>query len=155
VGKSRARDFAHGDEPSIAPCPPYFCISREGRLARQGDDMIRTAEWIRAYRESLMTDKKYGFIVVILGLVFVLAVFVFAIFKFNSASDVTTTVTSVGGVIGTIVGAFFGLQLGAAGKEKVEQERNNAQRMALMLAGKAPTDKFESLEKQYPNFFKD
>ena len=65
-----------------------------------------------------MTDKTYGFIVVILGLVFVLAVFVFAIFKFNSASDVTTTVTSVGGVIGTIVGAFFGLQLGAAGKER-------------------------------------
>ena len=102
-----------------------------------------------------MADKKYGFIVVILGLVFVLAVFVFAMFKFNSASDVTTTVTSVGGVIGTIVGAFFGLQLGAAGKEKVEQERNNAQRMALMLAGKAPTDKFEALEKQYPSFFKD
>src|SRR5262245_37870477 len=85
-------------------------LRREGGWARQGDGMIRTAEWIRTYRERLMTDKTYGFIVVILGLVFVLAVFVFAIFKFNSASDVTTTVTSVGGVIGTIVGAFFGLQ---------------------------------------------
>jgi len=103
-----------------------------------------------------MTDRiQSGFVVVILGLVFVLAVFVIAIFKFSSASDVTTTVTSVGGVIGTIVGAFFGLQLGAAGKEKVEQQRNKAEQMALMLAGKAPTDKFESLLKEYPHLIKD
>jgi hypothetical protein len=39
------------------------------------------------------------FIVVTLGLVFVLVVFVVAVFTFGSASDVTTTVTSVGGVV--------------------------------------------------------
>jgi len=76
--------------------------------------MIRLAEWMRTYRERLMTDRiQYGFVVVILGLVFVLAVFVIAIFKFSSASDVTTTVTSVGGVIGTVLSRFV-LELGDA-----------------------------------------
>jgi hypothetical protein len=42
---------------------------------------------------------KIRFIVVTLGLVFVLVVFVVAVFTFGSASDVTTTVTSVGGVV--------------------------------------------------------
>jgi hypothetical protein len=106
-------------------------------------------------RERLMTDRTQGFIVVILGLVCLLAVFLFSMFKFSSASDVTTTVASVGGVIGTIVGAFFGLQLGAAGKDKVEQQRNKAQERALELAGITPKNEFESLKSSRPELFRD
>jgi hypothetical protein len=101
-----------------------------------------------------MPDRLQGFVIVILGLVCLLTVFL-ANFKFTSASDVTTTVTSVGGVIGTIVGAFFGLQLGAAGKDKVEQQRNKAQERALELAGMMSRADFESLKSSRSDLFRD
>jgi hypothetical protein len=99
-----------------------------------------------------MPDRLQGFVIVILGLVCLLTVF---LVKFTSASDVTTTVTSVGGVIGTIVGAFFGLQLGAAGKDKVEQQRNKAQERALELAGMMSRADFESLKSSRSDLFRD
>jgi hypothetical protein len=102
-----------------------------------------------------MPDRLQGFVIVILGLVCLLTVFLVANFKFSSASDVTTTVTSVGGVIGTIVGAFFGLQLGAAGKDKVEQQRNKAQERALELAGMVSRADFESLKSSRSDLFRD
>jgi hypothetical protein len=102
-----------------------------------------------------MPDRLQGFVIVILGLVCLLTVFLVANFKFTSASDVTTTVTSVGGVIGTIVGAFFGLQLGAAGKDKVEQQRNKAQERALELAGMMSRADFESLKSSRSDLFRD
>ena len=77
---------------------------------------------------------KYGFYLVVIGLVVILVVFVVAVWKYGAANDVVTVVGSVTGVIGTIVGAFFGLQAGAAGKEKAEAARKDAEEKALKLA---------------------
>jgi hypothetical protein len=77
-----------------------------------------------------MTDLariKYGFVVVLVGLAAVVFIYTVAIWHWTAASDVTAAVGSAGGVIGTIVGAFFGLQLGAAGKEKAEEQRDRAE----------------------------
>jgi Na+/H+ antiporter NhaC len=77
---------------------------------------------------------KYGFYLVIIGLVVILVVFVVAVRKYTTANDVVTVIGSVTGVIGTIVGAFFGVQVGAAGKEKAETARRDAEERALKLA---------------------
>jgi protein-S-isoprenylcysteine O-methyltransferase Ste14 len=80
---------------------------------------------------------KYGFWIVFLGLVVAAAVFFGAIFHWTAAADVATAVGSVTGVIGTVVGAFFGIQAGSEGKEQVEAARvraeTNASRLALVL----------------------
>jgi hypothetical protein len=55
----RGRDFAHADEPSAAPCPPYGCNARphpeEARSAVSKDEasdpfalMLRDAARVRA-----------------------------------------------------------------------------------------------------------
>jgi hypothetical protein len=54
---------------------------------------------------------RYGFYLVIIGLVVILAVLLIAVRKYATASDVVTVIGSVTGVIGTIVGAFFGVQV--------------------------------------------
>ncbi len=77
---------------------------------------------------------KYGFYLVIIGLVVILVVFVVAVRKYTTANEVVTVIGSVTGVIGTIVGAFFGVQVGAAGKEKAETARQHAEERALKLA---------------------
>ena len=83
---------------------------------------------------------KYGFWVVIGGLVVIVLAFFAAIARWTVASDVTAVVGSVTGVVGTVVGAFFGVQVGSAGKEKAENERNTAQLKLVKAAGALPPD---------------
>jgi hypothetical protein len=97
----------------------------------------------------------YGLIVVIAGLAAVTAGYLIALFTKLPDAHVAMALASFGGVIGTIVGTFFGLHHGAAGKEKAERQRDKAQKIALMLSGRAPEDKFESLLKDHPDLLKD
>jgi hypothetical protein len=61
---------------------------------------------------------KYGFFIVLIGLLVVLTVFIIAILRLENASDATAVIGAVTGVIGTLVGTFFGIHVGSEGKEK-------------------------------------
>jgi hypothetical protein len=77
----------------------------------------------------------YGFGVVVSGLVLVAIVYIVAVVKWNTAADVTTVVGSVTGIIGTLVGVFFGNSVGSAGKDKAEAARNTAEKkLQTMIA---------------------
>ena len=58
----------------------------------------------------------------------VAVVYIVAVVKWNTAADVTTVVGSVTGIIGTLVGVFFGNSVGSAGKDKAEAARNTAEK---------------------------
>lgn len=65
-----------------------------------------------------------GFLVVLAG---ILALFFLAFIGINAlpatdkAQNILSLVTGTGGVIGTIVGAYFGVKLGTAGSQEVTQ----------------------------------
>jgi len=82
----------------------------------------------------------YGFWIVLFGLFVVGVVFIVAILKWTTAADVATAVGSLTGVVGTIVGAFFGVQAGASGKEKAETARALAEDKAVRLAAELPPE---------------
>ncbi len=87
--------------------------------------------------EATQTDQmriKYGFWVIIIGFVLVAVVFIAAVFKWPKAADVVAVVGSFTGLVGTVVGVFFGAQIGSAGKEKAEKERKEAEEKALRMA---------------------
>jgi hypothetical protein len=73
---------------------------------------------------------KLGFWVVIIGMVLAAVLFLAAMYKYTSASDVATSIGPVTTLIGTLSGAFFGQQIGSAGKDK-------AQKTAIKLAAAA------------------
>jgi hypothetical protein len=52
----------------------------------------------------------WGAIVVIAGLLSIVAVFIFAVFQYTTAAEVTTAVGAVSGVIAALVGAYFGIR---------------------------------------------
>jgi hypothetical protein len=87
----------------------------------------------------------YGFGVVVTGLVLVAIVYIAAVVRWSTAADVTTVVGSVTGIIGTLVGVFFGNSVGSAGKDKAEAARKTAEtklQVMTALAGKhVPTTK--------------
>jgi hypothetical protein len=57
-----------------------------------------------------------------------LVIYIVAIFIFNDAQEVSIALAAVTGTIGTIVGAYFGVQTGAAGKEKAEDAAEEARK---------------------------
>ena len=65
-----------------------------------------------------MDDKTWlGFWVVIAGLLVLLTAYGMAIWKYSSAADASTLLAAATGTIGAVVGAFFGIQAGASGKD--------------------------------------
>jgi hypothetical protein len=83
-----------------------------------------------------MARVKYGAWLVGAAFVLLGVVFGFAVSQFSTAADVTAVVGGVATVVGTIIGAFFGVQVGSSGKEAAEAGRTNAERAARMALGK-------------------
>lgn len=74
---------------------------------------------------------KLGFWIVVIGMVIAALVYVAAIIRYGTAQDVATSIGPITTLIGTLAGAFFGQQVGSAGKDK-------AQKTALKLALQSP-----------------
>ncbi len=103
---------------------------------------------------------KYGFLVVLGGLAAVALIYVLAVWRWTDASDVATAVSSAVGVIGTLVGAFFGVQVGSAGKEKAEEKRvqaedrlHRSEAQVRELAGTMPKADYEALRSSRAKLF--
>jgi hypothetical protein len=77
---------------------------------------------------------KYSLWVVLVGLLASLVAVLVAIWKLTDPTSIAGVVASLTGLVGTVVGAFFGVQVGAAGKEKAEAERSDAERMVTRMA---------------------
>ncbi|WP_284743786.1 hypothetical protein [Amycolatopsis sp. RTGN1] len=74
------------------------------------------------------------------GLAALLIVTVVAILAFKTAADVVSVVTAAGAVIGTLVGAFFGVSAGQAGRAEAEAAKDQAHRTLVNAAAKAAPD---------------
>jgi hypothetical protein len=77
---------------------------------------------------------RYGFWVVVVGLVVSLVAVLAALWRLSDPTSITGIVASLTGIVGTVVGAFFGVHVGAAGKEKAEAERREAQHTVTRMA---------------------
>ena len=81
---------------------------------------------------------RYGFWIVIVGLVSVIVLYISTIIIFasltpeNLANNVVACMGAITGVVGSLVGAYFGVQLGASGKEA--SDASAAQNAALASA---------------------
>jgi phage tail tape-measure protein len=60
--------------------------------------------------------------------------------KRDLAQQVSTALAPITGVVGTIVGAYFGVQVGSSGQEQVESARAKAEDQAKALAAVAPSE---------------
>jgi hypothetical protein len=79
-----------------------------------------------------MTDERhrwrYGLWAVVLAVGGILAAFVFASLRYDTAADVSTALAAITGTLGTILGHYLGVQTGASGKEEAERARQDAER---------------------------
>ncbi|WP_326641895.1 hypothetical protein OG884_03060 [Streptosporangium sp. NBC_01755] len=76
---------------------------------------------------------RYGFYVVIVGLVVILIGFAVITLR---GGDTTAPFAGLVGVSGAIIGAYFGVQVGQSGKDRVEAELRRTNEIAIRLAAK-------------------
>jgi hypothetical protein len=81
----------------------------------------------------------YGVIVVLAGLGVTLVAFGLSLLAFDKAGSVSAALAPITGVIGTIVGAYFGVQVGSSGKAESDAARTKAEEDAKKLAAVAPS----------------
>jgi Na+-transporting methylmalonyl-CoA/oxaloacetate decarboxylase gamma subunit len=79
----------------------------------------------------------YGLVAVGLGLVAIVASLLIVAIQFDKAADVGAVLGVVVAPIGTIVGAYFGVQAGSAGKETADKNAKEANDKAVALAAAA------------------
>lgn len=84
---------------------------------------VMTTRNTRSEGDQAARDKvRFGFYAVLAGLATLTAMFIAVVVMFETATDVSTALGAVAGTVGTLVGAFFGIQVGTAGKEKAEDD---------------------------------
>src|SRR5258706_5586879 len=76
----------------------------------------------------------YGIVAVALGIIAIVASLWIVVDNFTKAADVGSVLGIVVAPIGTIVGAYFGVQAGAAGKDKADANAKDANNKAIALA---------------------
>jgi hypothetical protein len=81
---------------------------------------------------------RYGLIVVVVAIVAIVLVFLVAALRYPTAADGVTLVSSVATAISTLAAAYFGIQVGSAGKEAAEKKKDEAKDVAIALAADAP-----------------
>jgi hypothetical protein len=91
---------------------------------------------------------RYGFWIIIFGFSLVAFIALIAIFKWDEVANVATVVGAVSSLVGTVVGAFFGVQFGAAGKERAEAARDRSQEMAEAALSMLPPDSANQLRSE-------
>ncbi|MBV9312254.1 MAG: hypothetical protein JO100_00670 [Pseudonocardia sp.] len=88
---------------------------------------------------------RYGLIALCVGLGILLLAYFVTIFRYPVASDTATAIAPMATVVGSLAGAYFGIQVGAAGKDKADAARDSAHNEAIRWAALADPDKAAEL----------
>jgi uncharacterized BrkB/YihY/UPF0761 family membrane protein len=83
------------------------------------------------------TRLKWGAAITAVAFVAIVAVFCMAVWMFDSANDVVATVGVITGLMGTVIGTFFGVQVGSAGTQTATTAALQAARAADQAAESA------------------
>lgn len=102
--------------------------------------------------ETLRITKAFQLAVYGLGLAAALVI-ALLIAGWTDASAVTSVVGLFTSVLGTLVGAFFGLQIGSADKAKAEQRAETAQKKTNALLGVSTQQAIDNARGLYPDLF--
>ncbi|GIH90814.1 hypothetical protein ACFFMN_26345 [Planobispora siamensis] len=116
---------------AVPPAPAPAASSETAEMPAALAAMMTEDEAVAAQAEAARW--RYGFYVVLTGLIVILVGFVVIALQDGEGS---APFAGLVGVSGAIIGAYFGVQVGQSGKARVEAELRRANEMAIRLAAK-------------------
>jgi hypothetical protein len=91
---------------------------------------------------------RYGFWIIVTGFALVAFITIVSTFRWVEVTNVATVVGAVSSLVGTVVGAFFGVQVGAVGKERAEVSRERSEEMARAALSMLPPEVAQQLRSE-------
>src|SRR5215213_3218566 len=83
---------------------------------------------------------RYGLLIILAGFGLVALIALISIYKWEDVTNVATVIGATTSLVGTVVGAFLGVQAGAAGRERVEADRNKSEETARIALSMLPPE---------------
>lgn len=123
-GKTSAPALSGTSSAAVAPARPHEMPAALDAMMTEDESVAAKAEAARL---------RYGFYVVLMGLTAILIGFVVIALQ---GGDAAAPFAGLVGVTGAIIGAYFGVQIGQSGKDRVEAELRRANETAIRLAAK-------------------
>src|ERR687884_148624 len=91
---------------------------------------------------------RYGLLIILAGFVLVALVSVVAIFRWDDATNTAAVIGATTSLVGTVVGAFLGVQVGSAGKERAEADRRRLEQFARLALAMLPPEVASQVREQ-------
>ena len=83
---------------------------------------------------------RYGLWIILAGFVLVALVSVVSIFKWDDVASVATAIGATTSLVGTVVGSFLGVQVGATGKERAQADLRHVEEVARLALSMLPPE---------------
>jgi hypothetical protein len=91
---------------------------------------------------------RYGFWIIITGFALVAFITMISIFRWAEVTSVVTVVGAVASLVGTVVGAFFSVQVGGVGKERAEAAHGRSEEVTRTALSMLPPEAAEQLRSE-------
>lgn len=88
---------------------------------------------------------RYGLWIILTGFGLVALVSVVAIFRWNDATNAAAVIGATTSLVGTVAGAFLGVQVGSAGRERAEAARVQSEEMVRAAMAMLPPESASQL----------
>jgi len=91
---------------------------------------------------------KYGFWIILMGFFLIALITAASILKWDDVTSVATVIGATTSLVGTVVGSFLGVQVGAAGKERVEADRKQSEETARIALSMLPPEVAKQVQEE-------
>ena len=91
---------------------------------------------------------RYGLLIILTGFALVALVSLVSIWRWEDVTSVATAIGATTSLVGTVVGSFLGVQVGSAGKERAEADRQQVEEMARAALSMSPSDVANQLREE-------
>ena len=91
---------------------------------------------------------KYGLLIILTGFALVALMAIISIFKWEDVTNVATVIGATTSLVGTVVGAFLGVQVGSAGREQVEADRQRLEETSQIALSMLPPEVADQIRRE-------
>jgi hypothetical protein len=91
---------------------------------------------------------RYGLLIILAGFVLVALIAIISIYRWEDVTNVATVIGATTSLVGTVVGAFLGVQVGAAGREQAEADRRRLEETSRLALSMLPPEVAEQIRQE-------
>lgn len=91
---------------------------------------------------------RYRLLIILAGFGLVALVALISIYKWEDVTNVATVIGATTSLVGTVVGDFLGVQVGATGREQAEADRQRVEETSRVALSMLPPEAAEQVRRE-------